>query len=64
MDGTINLASQSRLFAFSLKGNSARKQDFERVAIPHLSHIYTAAFYLTQNEHEAQDLVQENYLRA
>lgn len=64
MNGTINLASQSRLFAFSLKGNKALKQDFERVAIPHLSHIYTAAFYLTQNEHEAEDLVQETYLRA
>jgi RNA polymerase sigma-70 factor, ECF subfamily len=64
MNGTINLASQSRLFAFSLKGNKALKDDFERVAIPHLSHIYTAARYFTQDEHEAEDLVQETYFRA
>ncbi len=64
MNGIVNLASQSRLFAFSLKGNKALRQDFERVAIPHLSHIYTAAFYLTKDEQEAEDLVQETYLRA
>ncbi len=64
MNGTINLAWPSHLFAFSLKGKKALKVDFERVAIPHFPHIYTAAFYLTQNEHEAEDLVQETYLRA
>lgn len=64
MDGTINLASQSRLFAVSLRGKKALKEDFERIAIPHLSYIYTAAFYLTTDEHEAEDLVQETYLRA
>jgi RNA polymerase sigma-70 factor, ECF subfamily len=64
MEGATHLISQTRLFAFSLKGNKALKQDFERVAIPHLSHIYTAAFYLTQDDHEADDLVQETYLRA
>jgi len=64
MNETINLTSQSRLFAFALKGRKALKQDFERIAIPHLSYIYTAAFYLTKNQHEAEDLVQETYLRA
>ena len=64
MNGTINLASQYKWFTFSLKRRKALKQDFERVALPHLAQIYTTAFYLTQDEHEAEDLVQETYLRA
>ncbi len=64
MNGTINVASQSRWFAFSLRRKKALKEEFERVAIPHLSHIYSAAFYLTKNELEAEDLVQETFLRA
>jgi RNA polymerase sigma-70 factor (ECF subfamily) len=64
MNSTINLASQSRLFAFALRGKKALKEDFEQIAIPHLSYVYTAAFYLTTDEHEAEDLVQETYLRA
>lgn len=40
------------------------KADFERVALPYLSDLYRAAFYLTKNEAEAEDLVQETYLRA
>jgi RNA polymerase sigma-70 factor, ECF subfamily len=58
------LISQSKLFTSFLNGKKARKADFERVAIPHLSYIYTAALYLTKDEHEAEDLVQETYLRA
>jgi len=64
MEGTTQLISQGKLFTFSLKGKKALKKDFERVAISHLSYIYTAAFYLTRDEHEAEDLVQETYLRA
>jgi RNA polymerase sigma-70 factor (ECF subfamily) len=64
MNGTVNLISQSRWLAFSLKGKKALKEDFEKIAVPHLSHIYTAALYLTKNEREAEDLVQETYLRA
>ncbi len=40
------------------------KGEFEKVAVPHLSHLYTSALYLTKNEAEAEDLVQETYLRA
>lgn len=40
------------------------KAEFERVALPHLSQLYTAAHYLTKNETDAEDLVQETYLRA
>ena len=64
MDGTTHLISQSSLFTSFFKGKKALNADFERVAIPHLSHVYTAALYLTQNEQDAEDLVQETYLRA
>lgn len=40
------------------------KAEFERVALPHLSDLYKAAFYFAKNEAEAEDLVQETYLRA
>src|ERR687891_891243 len=58
------LISQSKLFTAFLYGKNARKADFERAAIPHLSSLYTAALYLTKDEHEAEDLLQETYLRA
>ena len=64
MEGTTRLISPSRLFTFACKGKPTVNEDFERAAIPHLSHIYSAALYLTNDEQEAQDLVQETYLRA
>ena len=41
-----------------------RKAQFEKAAIPELSRLYAAAFYFTRNKTEAEDLVQETYLRA
>ena len=38
--------------------------DFEEVVLPHLHHAYNLARWLTRNEHDAEDLVQEAYLRA
>ena len=58
------MISQSKLFTSFLHRKKTLKADFEQVAIPHLSYIYTAALYLTKDEHEAEDLVQETYLRA
>ena len=52
------------MFTSILNGSKDLKADFERVAIPHLPSLYTAALYLTKDEHEAEDLVQETYLRA
>ena len=52
-----------RLF-LSQVGKKELKAEFERVALPHLSHLYTSAFYLTKDISEAEDLVQETYLRA
>jgi len=37
---------------------------FERVVMPHLGAGYTLARWLTRNEHDAEDMVQESYLRA
>lgn len=44
----------------------ARADDtsFEALALPHLESLYRIARRLTQNEHEAEDLVQETYLKA
>lgn len=42
----------------------ASKADFQEVALPLLDHIYRAACYLTKDKSQAEDLVQETYLRA
>jgi RNA polymerase sigma-70 factor, ECF subfamily len=37
---------------------------FEEVALPHLAAAYRLARWLTRDEHEAQDVVQDAYMRA
>ena len=44
--------------------SKALRAEFERVALPHLSQLYTAAVYLTKDKTEAENLVQDSYLRA
>jgi RNA polymerase sigma-70 factor (ECF subfamily) len=39
-------------------------QRFERVVMPHLGAGYNLARWLTHNDHDAEDVVQEAYLRA
>src|SRR5438045_2537831 len=37
---------------------------FEQTIVPHLNAAYNLARWLTRNEHDAEDVVQESYLRA
>jgi RNA polymerase sigma-70 factor, ECF subfamily len=43
---------------------SERKQRFERVVLPHVDAAYNLARWMTRNDHDAQDVVQEAVLRA
>ena len=43
---------------------SVTLQDFERTVLPHLHAAYNVARWLTRNDQDAEDVVQEAYLRA
>jgi RNA polymerase sigma factor (sigma-70 family) len=42
----------------------SKAMNFEEAVMPHLDAAYNLARWLTRNEHDAQDMVQEAYLRA
>lgn len=46
------------------KAETEERQRFAREAVTYLDHLYRIAFHLAKESHEAQDLVQETYLRA
>lgn len=39
-------------------------QEFERIVLPHLDAAYNLARWLVRNSHDAEDVVQEAYIRA
>lgn len=57
------------LFNYCLKEekrlpNSSKRAQFERVVLPHLNAAYNLARWLTRNDHDAQDVLQESCARA
>jgi RNA polymerase sigma-70 factor (ECF subfamily) len=42
----------------------AARTQFEKEALPHLDALYSAACYMTRHERDAEDLVQETFLKA
>jgi RNA polymerase sigma-70 factor (ECF subfamily) len=46
------------------KPASKARSEFDKVAMVHMDSVYRAALWMTRNQHEAEDLVQETYLRA
>ncbi len=46
-------------------GNEEAKQEaFAAWALPHMDHVHSACLYLTRRKEEAEDLLQETFLRA
>jgi RNA polymerase sigma-70 factor (ECF subfamily) len=45
-------------------GGSGDARSFEQVAMPHLDAAFNLARWLVRNAHDAEDIVQETYLRA
>src|SRR6476659_11142819 len=41
-----------------------RREQFEQSVLPHLNAAYNLARWLTRNDHDAEDVVQDAYLRA
>ncbi len=46
------------------KNTTEERGRFSHEALEYLDHLYRVALHLSRNTHEAQDLVQETYLRA
>ena len=47
-----------------MQAQRQKRADFERQALPHVDSLYGAAYRLTRNPRDAEDLVQDSLLRA
>jgi len=54
----------ARSLSFAWRRKKNLREEFGRVALPYMSQVYTAAVYMTKDQQEAEDLVQETFLRA
>ena len=64
LHGRAAALSERQLVNDSIDSAESRLRLFEEVILPHLNAAYNLARWLTRNEHDAQDVVQEAYLRA
>src|SRR4030067_3020677 len=46
------------------RAEQAKKKEFEELFLPLLDNLYSIALRMTRNEKDAEDLVQETYLKA
>ena len=49
---------------FDFRHDNSTRKEFEELTLPHLDTLYSAALRLTKNERDAEDLVQDTFLRA
>jgi len=49
---------------FDLRQNDLTRDEFQELALKHLDPLYSAALRLTKNDRDAEDLVQDTFLRA
>ena len=65
VDGRISSRPETRDRAYKSEIDERKKlKRFEEIILPHLNAAYNLARWLTRNEDDAQDVVQEAYLRA
>lgn len=49
---------------FDFRHDNTTRREFEELTLPHLDPLYSAALRLTKNDRDAEDLVQDTFLRA